>query len=475
MRNNHAFRQSEINNLQRKGTLLQKRLREWTEELRHDGRSIGVLRMLYRFGFFLTSGALILFAAAFVLNYLTFSGIGFASLELALATTVSIVLVFEMAFRSFGAWYWGDNGKKLVLFFIASVAGTALLVAQGFLGYIRGSLMEEATFVSPSLLSFLFPLLTISVEIGACIAFHEGIINLWSPARSLWLHHKIAVTEEELIDIANRIDELSAEMEVGATERTLQLDLDPLRHKKVILKRLLFGLVVLAVLLVGIGISVAAAAECDVVLLDLSGSSLLSDRSAKGTELEKNIAAIPHVIHNLNAGSWISIVGITDQSLSRPLVILEGSIPIRKGLFGEKTEFEKKKLIKRYKVAAETLRPDYKASDVFGAIYLASNLYPQWCEEKRLYIYSDMRHIDHRFDLQNVPVVPLHLIQSVEKKGMIPQLEGVKVFVGGAHPIDKDARYWQSLKAFWEAYFQKAKAVLENFSINQEMENEQRY
>jgi hypothetical protein len=307
---------------------------------------------------------------------------------------------------------------------------------------------------------------------GGCISFHEGMSNIWLSSRALWLHRKITLGEHAIIDIARQIDELNAEIEVEAADNSVQHDLDGTQEKKMILKRLMIGLVAMAAVLIGIGISRANGAECSVILLDLSRSSQLTDQGGAGNEFQKNIDAITNLIRKLNTGSWTWIVGITDQSLSRPFVILKGSISVSRGLFGEKTEFEKKRLVKEFKVVANTLRPDFKASDILGAIYLGSNLFPRRCQERRLTIYSDMRHIDHRFDLQNVPVVPLDLLKAIEKKGLIPSLIGVKVFVQGAHPIGKNEGYWQSLKAFWVAYFQKANGKLQTYSINQEVHHE---
>lgn len=461
--------QPQINHLRRKGALLQKRLREYTEEIRTDGRPIGALRPIFFFGLIFTTGALLLYAAAFYLNYITFSAMGLASIELALVVTLAAFLNFELGLRSYGAWYYGDDWKYLPLFIISGLVGVLLVVGQIFLGYIRGDIVEDALFVSPGMISFLFPLFAVGVELAGCIAFHEGVHNLLTSGRTIWLHQKIQRGEKTLLELANEIDRLKADLEITEAEAQGEDSLQELDYKRTILKRIAITLIATTIILVAVGISVARASECRVILLDLSKSSEATDQSQMGSEFEKNIAATLKIIRGIDSGGSVTFIGITDQSFSNPMILLDRELPDNPGLFGEKMEFEKKRMVKEFKKIAGSLRPSYNRTDIFGAVALAKKYFRETCQEKRLYILSDMRHTSGGINMEDVPMVSQDWIKKLERKGVIPRLNDTKVYVMGVHPIGKDAPYMENLERFWRAYFAKAGADLKTFTILREV------
>lgn len=453
---------AQITKLQREGTLLQKRLGEYADELRQDGRHISVLKTTRFWGLIFTGGAVLLFIAAFILNYMTFSSFGFASIELAFVISISAFLAFELCIRSFTAWYWEGSQKHIALFVLAGLVVISIAVAQAFLGYIRGGFVEEAALVKPGLLSFVFPLLTVGVEFAGAIACHEGLSYLLSAARPINLHRKIRKGEEKLIQIAFQIDELKGELE--GSEDTPEKEA---HERKAVLKKIVIALLAIAVVLVYVGFSLAGETECRVILLDLSGSSAAKDRSDRGTEFEKNINTALNIIREQKKSGRVFVAGITDESFSNPMVILNRRLP-EPGLFGEKLEFEKKRAAKEFQTASKHLKPVSAATDIFGALALAGDLFGQSCQDKRLYILSDMRHAARGIDIENVSLIPLGTVSKAFQRGMVPRLDGVKVFVTGVHTIGKDERYMESLKRFWQAYFKKAGADFQTFSNTRE-------
>lgn len=450
---------AEIARLKREGSLLVKRLDEYAEELRQDGRNISDLKTTRFWGWVLTGGAAILLITTFIINHVIFSGFGgFASSESAIGVGIATFIGFTCCIFSFNAWYYQGSQKNLAGFIISSLVVVSLTAVQIFLGYVRGGFVEEVSFIKPGLLSFLFPLLTIGSEFGGAIALHDGLERILSTSRPLKLRKEIRKGEQKLIQIAYEIDKLKGEIE-GSED----IAEEEANERKRVLKKLGIALLAIAVILVYAGFSLASESECRGILIDLSLSSSVKDRSNNGNEFEKNISTALGIIRAQEKSGRVFVVGITDESFSNPMIIINRSLP-QPGLFGEKLEFEKRKTTKELQAALKNIKPFSKKTDVFGALSLTKDLFGQSCQDKRLFILSDMRHAARGIDIGNISLVPPGIVTKAAQRGMLPRLDGVKVVVGGVHTIGKDERYMESLKRFWEAYFKKAGADLQAFT-----------
>jgi hypothetical protein len=136
------------------------------------------------------------------------------------------------------------------------------------------------------------------------------------------------------------------------------------------------------------------------------------------------------------------------------------------GYFGEKLQEARSTLLKEWGNVSKSIRPDAPSSDIFGAIALASQiLQNNKNTSKLLIILSDMRQNALNFDFERPPVIDISLLERTEKKGLIPDLKGVKVFVFGVHAIGKSAVYWESIRRYWQMYFKKAGADLITFTM----------
>lgn len=449
---------AEITKLKREGALLLKRIEEYAEELRHDGRQISALKATRLWGWIYTGTGVLLLIATFYLNYVTFSGLGFASMELAIGISIATFVLFERCITCFSKWYWDGSQKHFTGFALSSLFLIPLVAAQILLGYIRGGFVEEVSFIKPGILSFLFPIFTIVCEFAGAFACHEGLSALISVARPLRLHQKIRKGEEKAIQIAFEIEKLEGELEsYNEPERKA-------RERKALLVKIFIVLLIVLGALAFAGVSMAASkAECRVILLDMSLSSDAKDRSERGTEFEKNLGTVLSIIRQQEKSGRVVVAGITDESFSRPLIVLDRQLP-ESGLLGEKLEFDKRKVAKEFQIATKDLKPFSSKTDIFGALSLTKDLFGQSCQDKKLYILSDMRHAARGIDIENVSLVSQAAVANAERGGMLPRLDGVKVVVGGVHTIGKDERYIESLRRFWEAYFKKAGADLQGFS-----------
>jgi hypothetical protein len=79
-------------------------------------------------------------------------------------------------------------------------------------------------------------------------------------------------------------------------------------------------------------------------------------------------------------------------------------------------------------------------------------------------IFSDMRQSTPCLDLESTKVVPT--FSSVGNRcGEPATLDKVQTYVVGADGAGKPTGYWQSLKKFWQAYFQNARADLLTYTV----------
>jgi hypothetical protein len=110
---------------------------------------------------------------------------------------------------------------------------------------------------------------------------------------------------------------------------------------------------------------------------------------------------------------------------------------------------------------------DSKCTDIFGAIVLASTLFGK-NQQRRLIIFSDMRHNTAYLDLETPASIKKGLIDGVQKN-RIPDLGGVEVYVLGVHSFGKTPQYYQSLREFWWQYFGRANATVKVYSMERRL------
>ena len=224
-----------------------------------------------------------------------------------------------------------------------------------------------------------------------------------------------------------------------------------------------------AMILIALGLILAIAAfargeeignQSVLLLFDLSGSIQGSDYLEK-TEFQKNIQFVEEIIKKLEPGTRLRIVGITEQSFEKPFIILDQEISKVTGYFSEKSAREKLVVINAWKNLK--LEAKAKATDVFGALIYASLLFDKEQGRRKLIILSDLRNTTP-IDLETPQIISEKAFQFSETNGLIAELRGVEVWAIGVSTINKSFQYWNSLKAFWTKYFEKAGAHLVSYS-----------
>ncbi len=206
-----------------------------------------------------------------------------------------------------------------------------------------------------------------------------------------------------------------------------------------------------------------------VVVIDLTQSVAVTGPDTKN-EFQKNIDGVTRLLAQVPAGARVTVLGITDRSFTEPYILLRARVPDDPGYFGERLNAARGELVAAWKARSARFDPRFPKTDIFGALLLAGQLFADGQEpaKKMLVIYSDMREDTSDLDLESARSVP-PFGTLADRVGAIPDLSGVQTYVLGADGAGKSIAYWQSLAAFWQAYFRRTGADLREFSALREL------
>jgi hypothetical protein len=416
--------------------------------------------------------SLLLFAflilASYALMYLTFEPyeIGakahFASLGIILATCLMLD-GFLVSFYS----------KKWVLLSLTGVALICLLAAHVQLGLVRGEIFRTLASGSESfysrtsgILALALPLLALGVELTAGLTLFRVVEWFFAPEARAYARRERALRnmiacDQEIAMRRNRPKILASEIILRAKHGAAKT-LSPEKKWAIVLPIIIIAIIVLS-LLAGRAFG-GELKERTVVIVDLTQSI--------GREgFDKNVQAVGSWLATLGPSSGVAVIGLTDESFARPQMLLQGRTGTKAGYFKERLKDERQALVSAWRDASRRLKPDYKNSDVMGAIAIAQILFDEEEGQKRLLIFSDMRHVTEALDLESPQELKAaELLKGLEKEGLIPSLKGVDVYALGVQTESKTPSYWAELRDFWKGFFARAGACLKKYSISREVD-----
>jgi hypothetical protein len=208
--------------------------------------------------------------------------------------------------------------------------------------------------------------------------------------------------------------------------------------------------------------------------LDYSATSKAMSYDGNAAHAQ-NIQAAVRIIGNLPAGSRVTVSAISDQSFARPLIMMTGEIPSTRGKLREYDQIvaTRNHLAARLRQVAPSIKPDYQTTDILGFLIAAGMAFQNTPHMRHvLTIHSDMRQSAAPLDIEHTLVVPVAAaLATIDERHLFADLSGVDVFIYGVHAVGKDVAYWQSLRDFWTAYFERCHANLRAFSMARETPN----
>jgi hypothetical protein len=315
--------------------------------------------------------------------------------------------------------------------------------------------------------------LSLSLELAGGLALHQVRVALKGrkppvPRES----GRLELVEQEIGAIEAQLISLLNEPEVFEHEYRRNLAIGLLtgvaRHTAAARK----GWMTVALLVaVGSGSMLCSQSVAVVEALDYSATSKATNYGGRAAHTE-NIDAAARIIECLPQGSRLTVSAISDQSFARPFVLLTGKIPDTAGPYREYDQIAatRRRLAADLRRIGATSAPNFPSTDILGFLMAQGIAFANSPRMRHvLVVYSDMRQSARPLDIEHVPAVPLGAaLATVAREHLFADLTGVEIYIYGVHAVGKDVRYWQSLRDFWAAYFERCHANLRAFSMTRE-------
>ena len=385
---------------------------------------------------------------------------------------------------------WGD--QKLIRA-LSAVACAAALTSLVQLAVIRGDvLIQYVKTASPAVvftgersvasepqndffdttlprLKWLMALLSLAMELGAGLALYDARrLGLESTEDPSEIRRELAALQQDMVAHVHEISALQNEAAQFATRFWRDF------HRAMLsgaagstLKKSL--IVALCAFLLSSGAAFAGERLNIVIAVDLSKSVAVNDKNQLA-EFQKNLNGVGRLLTGLPPGSRLTVIGITDDSFAQPDILLSADIGEDVGYFKEKLAAARRQIIDAWTAGSARLLPQYAHTDILGCLLVASELFKQTPEAKRvLVIFSDMRQETPSLALESLASLREdRLLASVEKRRLFADLQNVEVYALGVDSAGKSVADWTSLRDFWTAYFRRVGAVLKAYSVLRE-------
>lgn len=168
----------------------------------------------------------------------------------------------------------------------------------------------------------------------------------------------------------------------------------------------------------------------------------------------------------VSADTRIAVIGIADQSFTQPDILLSATVDTNAGYFGERLNTARKELVHAWKTRSAKLKPRYRQTDILGALTLAGQIFDQQADakEKKLIVYSDMRHHTRELDLESPATMP-STAQMVTACATLSGLSGIELHVLGTGDSGRSIAEWDSLRALWPKCFTSGGANMRHYSV----------
>lgn len=436
--------------------------------------------------------ASLFFAGGVFSTMITLSPFGFGWSVWPMSVAIAALLAF-MTGRALELW--GGNkfvyAALIVIGFLGSLGVVVVLgalradiFAMHFMKIITGGSLSDMSSTSAisagknfyeaaiPWLKFLMMLVGPIMEVATGIALHKArALNVAAAERAERARRELLEVEEEMSIIMGKIHLLRADAEVfeATFKRNFILGLyDGVKRNGLI--RL--GAILLLLLSFAPVVWAGEQPLNVVVAIDLSQSVAVSGYDGK-TDFKKNLDAAAQLVFELPKGSRYRIVGITDQSFSRPFLLLDRTLPDTSG----DLEFLDQVVLAKDQIAAEvrrlrdSLQPKFPLTDIFGAILVGADLLGQGKHDRKvLILLSDMRHSTREIDLERPGRIDVpSALARVKRLGLIADLRGIEIYALGVDAAGKQVAYWQSLRRFWTEYSGLTKGELKVFAQNREL------
>ena len=189
-----------------------------------------------------------------------------------------------------------------------------------------------------------------------------------------------------------------------------------------------------------------------VVMVDMSGSTNKDRRTVYRKSFEK-------IYESLQQGDRIVVGTITSRSFIDFKPVVDEDIP-KQSIWVNRIQYEQDlaKTKKTIRESVEYLLSQKRGTpytEILNSLNIADTLFHKEKRDKVLVILSDMIQDSKEFRFDRAKITNKYIADVIKvrkQQDLIPNLNGVKVYVAGASAAD--SRKFRSIEKFWSRYFE---------------------
>ncbi len=204
------------------------------------------------------------------------------------------------------------------------------------------------------------------------------------------------------------------------------------------------------------------------ILIDISGS--IGSGGANNDLFRDYLQGVKRLLETEPPSSRVVVSVITTDSFGSVRELLKGWTPEAHGIFSDELNRARRQLASSFMVKSGSLIPIAAGTDIIGGLWhikalLESSTAQHAPSQREIWIFSDM--------MNETPALPMpallatgpdRMLEHAKVNGLSVPLKGYRIHIVGASTRALTPQAWNTIKAFWLAYFRDAGAELVTYS-----------